>query len=146
MLADLALAFALMGPPDVPAAPAPKLDPPPAAPATKPKSNNLLRSPECCCPPYECECTNCRCASVIAAKPPKPEADKSKRQLWRCVANNGTVFVMYDRDEAFRITDAYNKEQWRASQAAAPPVYSAIPQGFAGFATAGGSCGPNGCN
>jgi hypothetical protein len=119
------------------------VDPPPAAPAPKPK-NNLLRSPECNCPPYNCQCDiPCRCAKPATAKPAEPakEAPKTWVPIYRrdSQGNQCTGYAGYERE-----LDAFirGRESALAQQAQAPvQTYTPIPQGFTGFATAGACVG-----
>ncbi len=133
-LGDFALAFALAAPPEPL-----KIAPPPA-----PKAN-ALRSADCNCPPYNCQCSMpCRCAAP--AKPTetaKPEPPKL--QYWRLADDTGQVWQWSDREGLILWVKARNAKTTTPPIAAYSPQFQAIPQGFSGFSGAS-ACGPQGCN
>lgn len=112
-------------------------DPPAAAPgppAPKPKPKPDTKCP---CPCGVCPCTACAC--VAAPAPPV------KRQLWQLIANDGTVYRMYEKDELIRLVTEHNRKLAAAPPpvqppAAGPPVFTPFPGGFGGGGCPGGSC------
>lgn len=107
-------------------------------PAPKP-TNNLLRSPDCNCPPYNCQCDiPCRCAKPATAKPvepPKARTEPYRRkdvsgQSWRYPPEGSTREVV---PADLEILDAFVRGRNSVLQPSInspppAPLYYATPQ------------------